>query len=158
MHLATDYTDLTAELKHGLLVIRKADRKPRAQIPQLPQICFYVVLLTGETFRFRDCPLGTQSHANPIGLSRRREVTTFCHRIARHSPFKFEWMANRNRTDCKALMSDFSAKFSGDLLLSATYGYVVAYRGKTVPRVRIPLSPPRSLSCREIELHYGKNR
>jgi hypothetical protein len=29
---------------------------------------------------------------------------------------------------------------------------------KTVPRVRIPLPPPYSLGCREIELYYCKNR
>ena len=28
---------------------------------------------------------------------------------------------------------------------------------ETVPRVRIPLPPPHSLGCREIELHYCKN-
>jgi hypothetical protein len=55
-----------------------------------------------------------------------REVTTFCHRIAWRSPFMPEWTANGNRTDRKALMSDFGVKFSGKVLLSSTYGYVEA--------------------------------
>jgi hypothetical protein len=40
--------------------------------------------------------------------------------------FKSERKSNRNRTDCKALVSRFSVKFSGKVLLSATYGYVEA--------------------------------
>jgi hypothetical protein len=35
-------------------------------------------------------------------------------------------------------------------LISATNGHVEAYHCETVPTVRIPLPPPRSLECREI--------
>jgi hypothetical protein len=60
-----------------------------------------------------DCPLGTQSHANPIRLLGPQAVTTFCHKVAWCSPFMVEWTANGNRTDREALMSSFSVKFSG---------------------------------------------
>jgi hypothetical protein len=40
--------------------------------------------------------------------------------------FGFEWTANRNRTDCKALILGLGVKFSGKILLSATYGHVEA--------------------------------
>jgi len=57
------------------------------KIPQLPLLRSS---LGGKNFRFCDCPLGTQSHANLIRLSGLRKATTFCHRIALHSPFTYE--------------------------------------------------------------------
>jgi len=79
-------------------------------------------------------------------------VNISCHRIAWRPPFMSEQTTNRNRTDRQALVPGFSVKLSGKVLLSATYGYVEAYPGKTVPRVRIPLPPPFSLACGEFPL------
>jgi hypothetical protein len=39
---------------------------------------------------------------------------------------RFEWTANRNRTDCEALTSGVGAKFFGKILPSATYGHIDA--------------------------------
>ena len=60
-------------------------------------------------FRPCDCPLGTQSHANPITLLGPRKVSTFCHRIASHSPFWLDGTANGNRTDRKTRKAYFGA-------------------------------------------------
>jgi hypothetical protein len=40
--------------------------------------------------------------------------------------FTYEWWANRKGTDCAGRASGFGVKFSGGLLLSATYGHVEA--------------------------------
>src|ERR1700683_1247099 len=56
-------------------------------------------------FGYSDLPVGTQSLRPPSGCLGPRKVTTLCHRIAWRSPFRFEWTANRNRTDCTAQMS-----------------------------------------------------
>jgi hypothetical protein len=53
-------------------------------------------------------------------------VTILGQGIALRSLSGFEWMANRNRTGCQTPISGFDAKFSGMLLLSATYGHVEA--------------------------------
>ena len=37
----------------------------------------------------------------PSGCLALAKVRTLCHRIAWYSPFRFEWTANLNRTDCK---------------------------------------------------------
>jgi hypothetical protein len=72
--------------------------------------------------------------------------------IAWHSPLGREWTANQNRTAEKAFAANFDMKFSAEVFLSAAYGHIEAYQSKTVPRVRIPLTPPRSLDRREIYL------
>ena len=75
--------------------------------------------------RIVDCPLGTQSlisqEVNP-----QFPLSTFSHRIACLSPLACEWTANRNRTACKVLTWNFGVKFSANVLLSSTYGYVEA--------------------------------
>jgi hypothetical protein len=53
------------------------------------------------------------------------------------------------RTDSKVLTSRFGVKFSGKVLLSASYGNVGACGFQMVPKVRIHFPPPRSLSSRE---------
>jgi|SRR5579863_5211721 hypothetical protein len=79
----------------------------------------------------RDCfaldyAASTQSHADPCDRLGGIGKSTFSHRIAWRSPFMSEWTANRDRTDRNALMSGFRLKFSGNVLLSATYGRVEA--------------------------------
>jgi hypothetical protein len=78
-----------------------------------------------------------------------RKVTTFSHTIAGNSPCGADGMANRKRPDRKPRRANFSAKFSADTLLSATYGHDGGWSLKTVPRVRILSAPPRSLKCSE---------
>jgi hypothetical protein len=94
-------------------------------IENLHYLPFYAHTLQRDRFAC-DCAASTQSHANPFGRLGGIGKTTFSHRIAWCSPFMSEWTANRNRTDCNALMSGFRLRFSGKVLLSATYGYVEA--------------------------------
>jgi hypothetical protein len=104
-------------------VSRKENGWPK--ILRLLQIRLLCGSLGGRNFSSCDCSLGTESHPNPVILSGLQNDHFLPQNRLRFA-FGFEWTANRNRTTCKAPMSGFVAIFSGNVLLSATYGRVEA--------------------------------
>jgi hypothetical protein len=70
---------------------------------------------SGERSRIVDCMLGMQSPGSRI-RHRRSLGVHFQPQDRLAFAFRFEWTANRNRTDCKALTSGLGAKFSGKIL------------------------------------------
>jgi hypothetical protein len=88
--------------------------------------------LRRRNFRSCDSALGTQSHANPIRLPGAGQSDHFPPQNRLAFAFRPEWTANRNRTDCKALTSEFSVKFSGKVCyLQLTISRGLAWQNRT---------------------------
>jgi hypothetical protein len=99
----------------------KSHGRKTEQLSEIPNV---VRFRPENLFLSCDCALGTQSRANLLRFTKPLKVATFSHRIANHSPFGVDRIANGNRTEREVRTARFAAGFSAVVLLSATYGHV----------------------------------
>ena len=155
--LAIDLGTVNTRIRSHSAVGECAGQKHGQESPKIASHSPFDEHILRRYFSLLDCAAGAQSRANQFGRRNELKTCDLQSTIARRSPFG----GIRKGTAFPDSSAEANSPDETCMLQNPLHvAHTSALSGPTqkVTKVRISISPPHSLGCREIGLHHSKHR